>query len=152
MTVMRFDPFRELDRVTERLASTALQGMPAEAFRRGDEVFILLDVPGVAEDDIALTVERNVVSVAASRKSPRQEGDQVLVDERPHGQFARQFILGDNLDTARMSADYDRGVLTLTVPVAEQSKPRQIKIGEGGQRTIDLNAEKEPAHSGGSPS
>jgi HSP20 family protein len=135
MTLMRFDPFRELDRLGERVLAGGLRAMPAEAFRRGDEFFVLIDLPGADVDDIDVTVERNVVNVQSTRTSPRQEGDELLVDERPHGRLSRQFFLGDNLDSAKLHAEYDRGVLTLTIPVAAESKPRQIKIGSGEGRS-----------------
>jgi HSP20 family protein len=85
-------------------------------------------------------VERNVVSVQAMFGSPRREGDELIIDERPHGRSTRQFFLGDNLDAAKLRADYDRGVLTLTIPVAEQSKPRQIQVGSSPARTIDVES------------
>jgi HSP20 family protein len=86
--------------------------------------------------------------------SPRQEGDELLVDERAHGKFSRQFFLGDNLDAGKLSADLERGVLTLTIPVAEQSKPRQVQIGSASARTVDVNqgaeetqaTSQQPAH------
>ena len=96
MTLMRFDPFRELDRLGERmLAGPAMRAMPTEAYRRGDSFYVLIDVPGVDPSELQVTVERNVVSAQASRRSPRQEGDELLVDERPHGDISRQFFLGD---------------------------------------------------------
>jgi HSP20 family protein len=142
MTLMRFDPFRELDRLGERVLAGGLRAMPTEAFRRGDEFFVLIDLPGADLDNIDVTVERNVVKVHSTRTSPRQEGDELLVDERPHGQLSRQFFLGDNLDAAKLHANYDRGVLTLTIPVAAESKPRQIKIGsaEGQSGTAEIDA------------
>jgi HSP20 family protein len=147
MTLMRFDPFRELDRLGERVLAGGLRAMPTEAFRRGDEFFVLIDLPGVDVDDIDVTVERNVVNVQSTRTSPRQEGDELLVDERPHGRLSRQFFLGDNLDSAKLHADYERGVLTLTIPVAAESKPRQIKIASGEDRsdTAENDAGSRPA-------
>jgi HSP20 family protein len=131
MALMRFDPFRELDRLTGRAFTQMVQAMPMEAFRRGDEFFIYLDVPGVDEQDVDVTVERNVVNVRTHRWSPRKEGDEVIVDERPHGEFARQLFLGDNLDTSKLSANYHNGVLTLSIPVAEESKPRRVELSAG---------------------
>jgi HSP20 family protein len=147
MTLMRFDPFRELDRLSERVLSGGLRAMPTEAFRRGDEFFVLIDLPGADPDDIDVTVERNVVNVQSTITSPKQEGDEVLVDERPHGRLSRQFFLGDNLDSGKLHADYDRGVLTLTIPVAAESKSRQIKIGsaEGRLGTAGIDAGSDPA-------
>jgi HSP20 family protein len=129
---MRFDPFRELDRLAEQTLSAgarAVHSMPMEALRRGDELLVHLDIPGVARDDIDLTVERNVVSVRVRRVPARQEGDEVIIDERPYGEFVRQLFLGDNLDPDRMSADTSDGVLTLTIPVSEKSKPRRVPLG-----------------------
>jgi HSP20 family protein len=134
---MRFDPFRELDRLGERVIAGGMRAMPTEAFRRGDTFIVLIDVPGIDTDDVRVTVERNVVNVQATRMSPKQEGDELLVDERAHGKFSRQFFLGDNLDAGKLSADLERGVLTLTIPVAEQSKPREITVNassEGGRQ------------------
>jgi HSP20 family protein len=139
VTLMRFDPFRELDRLGEQVLRGAMRAMPAEAFRRGEEFFLLLDVPGVSPDDVKVTVERNVVNVEATFASLRREGDEPIIDERPHGRATRQFFLGENLDAGDLRADYDRGVLMLTVPVAEQSKPRQIEVGTSPQRSIDVS-------------
>ncbi|MET9630468.1 Hsp20/alpha crystallin family protein [Lentzea sp. NPDC006480] len=127
MTLMRFDPFRELDRLSEHTVRTP-RALPMEAFRRGEECVVALDLPGVGSEDVDVTVERNVVTVKASRRPLWQEDDEVLIDERPHGEFSRQFFLGDMLDAANLSASFDRGVLVLTIPVAESSKPRQIEI------------------------
>jgi HSP20 family protein len=99
-----------------------------EAYRRGDQFFVHLDLPGVGPDDLQLTVERNVVAVRAERRSFWQQGDDVLVDETPQGTFGRQLFLGDNLDTGQLQASFDQGVLTLTIPVAEQAKPRRIEV------------------------
>ncbi|MDX6244591.1 MAG: hypothetical protein QOE76_2314 [Frankiales bacterium] len=146
MALMRFDPFRELDRLNERVLTGTMRAMPTEAFRRGDEFFVLLDIPGVDPSDVNVTVERNVVNVEAIFTSPRQEGDELIIDERVHGRASRQFFLGENLDPANLRADYDRGVLTLTVPVAEQSKPRQVQIGSA-PRTIDVDSSSQQAKS-----
>jgi HSP20 family protein len=129
MAVMRFDPFRDFDRLTEQLlGARGVRSMPMEAYRRGDQFLIHLDLPGVSPDDVDLTLERNVVAIRAERRSPRQEGDEVLIDERPQGTFTRQLFLGDNLDAGRMEASYELGVLTITIPVAEQAKPRRVQI------------------------
>jgi HSP20 family protein len=130
MTVIRFDPFQEFDRLTRQMLGTGRgpRSMPMEAYRRGDQFFIHLDLPGVNPDDVQLTVERNVVSVRAERRSLWREGDDVLVDETPQGTFGRQLFLGDNLDSGRLEASFDQGILTLTVPVAEKAKPRRIEI------------------------
>lgn len=156
MALMRFDPFRELDRLTEQLGSgTRLaRTMPMEAYRRADEFVVSLDLPGVDPEDVDLTIEQNVVNIRASQRSSRTEGDELIVDERLYGEFTRQLFLGDNLDASKMSADFGRGVLTLTIPVAEKSKPRRIHIGASKKeaRAIENEsstanaADKQPQH------
>jgi HSP20 family protein len=135
MTIMRFDPFRELDRLSEQVMGGRMpRTMLMEAWRRKDEFFVYIDIPGVDRDDVELTVERNVVSIWAERRPAHEEDDEVIVDERPHGIFTRQLFLGDNLDADKLSADYDRGVLMLTIPIAEKSKPRRIEVGAQQQQ------------------
>ncbi|HEY4021816.1 MAG TPA: Hsp20/alpha crystallin family protein [Pseudonocardiaceae bacterium] len=129
MTLMRFDPFRQLDRFSEQvLNARPWSGLPMEAFRRGDEFIVAMDVPGAKPEDVDVTVERNVVNVRATRTTLHKDGDEVIVDERPQGEFTRQLFLGDNLDPAKLNADVANGVLTLTIPVAEESKPRRVQI------------------------
>jgi HSP20 family protein len=135
MALMRFDPFRELDRLTDQTLAgvRTARTLPLEALRRGDQFIVALDVPGMEGRDIDVTAERNVIEITARRRPIRQEGDEVIVDERPQGEFRRQLFLGDNLDPNKMTAVCDRGVLTLTIPVSEESKPRKVEIGNAGQ-------------------
>lgn len=140
--LLRFDPFRELDRaVDEMWRSTAAPAIPMDAVRHGDRVFINFDLPGVDPETIDLTVERDVLTVRAERTVSRQEGEQVLADERRKGVFTRRLLLGDTLDTRRLEAAYDHGVLTVTIPVAEQAQPRKIAIGGHGQAPTAIEAE-----------
>ena len=147
MTLMRFDPFRELDQLANQAVGGAWTAhtLPVEALRRGDQFIIAIDVPGITENDVDVTVERNVVEVSARRQPLRQEGDQVIVDERPQGEFRRQLFLGENLDPSKMIAQVDHGVLTLTVPVSEASKPRKIAIGaaKNGAQAIPTTSESQ---------
>ncbi|MDP8955042.1 MAG: HSP20 family small heat-shock protein, partial [Actinomycetota bacterium] len=69
------------------------------------------------------------------------EGDEVLVSERPQGSFSRQLFLGEGLDPDGIEAHYDNGVLSLTVPVAEQAKPRRVEISGGGGKSKAIDAE-----------
>jgi HSP20 family protein len=134
--LMRFDPFRELDREFERLGDNlggprrnSMMGM--DAYRSGDHVTVHFDLPGVDPESIEVTVEKNQLNVQAERRWERQEGTQVMAAERPQGTFSRSLFLGDGLDAERIDADYVDGVLTLSVPVAEQAKPRRISVGKG---------------------
>ena len=130
--LMRTDPFRDLDRLTQQVFGTngtlaRPSVMPMDAWRDGDTFRVEFDLPGVNPDSIDLDVERNVVTVKAER--PARDGDtELIAAERPRGVFSRQLILGDNLDTEHIEASYNTGVLTLLIPVAEQAKPRKIAI------------------------
>ena len=137
--LMRFDPLREMDRLAQLFAQPAPRtlAMPMDAYRQDDRFVVSFDIPGVDPDNIELTVERDSLSVRAERRWQPAEGQQVIVAERPQGVFSRQLILGANLDTENVQATYDRGVLTLTIPVAEQSRPRRIDVSMGdGSRTL----------------
>lgn len=131
--LMRTDPFREFDRITQQVFGTQARpaGMPMEAYRAGDEFVIHFDLPGVAPETIDLDVERNVLTVHAERRSPAPDDAELIAAERPSGRFSRQVFLGDTLDSERIDASYDAGVLTVRIPVAEQAKPRKIQISGG---------------------
>jgi HSP20 family protein len=113
--------------------------MPMDAWRDGDVFHVEFDLPGVAPDSIDLDVERNVVTVRAERR-PGYDEKQLVAAERPSGVFSRQLVLGDNLDTGRIEASYDGGVLALTIPVAEHAKPRKIEVTAATQDRKAINA------------
>ncbi|HEX4540877.1 MAG TPA: Hsp20/alpha crystallin family protein [Acidimicrobiales bacterium] len=135
----RTDPFRELDRWAGHVRGGAVRGgaVPMDAFRRGDSVVVNFDLPGVDRGSIELTVERNVLTVKAERPGSHEKDDEVLVAERPAGQLTRRVVLGRSLDTDRVEASYDRGVLSLSIPVAEKAKSRRIEIGVSGAEAIE---------------
>jgi HSP20 family protein len=141
--LIRFDPFREVDRLSRNQSGPSRPTwMSMDAYRQGDQVVAHLDVPGVDPASIDVTVDSNVLTVKAQRTWERAEGDAVLASERPQGSFTRRLLLGENLDGDRIVARYDNGVLTLTVPVAEQAKPRKVEITTGGQ--ADGETETQP--------
>jgi HSP20 family protein len=139
------DPFRELDRLTQQVFGTSgtlarPSVMPIDAWRDGDTFVVELDLPGVDPGSIDVDVERNVVTVKAERPV-RATDAEMIAAERPRGVFSRQLVLGDSLDTANVAADYDGGVLTLRIPVAERAKPRKIAINtNGGNDRHAINA------------
>ena len=142
--LMRTDPFRDLDRLTQQVLGTdgtlaRPSVMPMDAWRDGDTFHVEFDLPGITPDSIDLDVERNVVTVKAERP-PRASDAELIAAERPRGVFSRQLILGDNLDTEHISASYDAGVLTLQIPVAEQAKPRKIAVTGSGEDRRAINA------------
>ncbi|MER5779097.1 Hsp20/alpha crystallin family protein [Streptomyces sp. NPDC002039] len=133
--LMRTDPFREMDRIVQQLSGTSGTWskpslMPMDAYREGEEYVIAFDLPGVNPEAIDIDVERNMLRVKAERR-PAAKADTVRMElsERPLGVFSRQIVLADTLDTERIQADYDAGVLTLRIPIAERAKSRKISIG-----------------------
>ncbi|MFE9837881.1 Hsp20/alpha crystallin family protein [Streptomyces sp. NPDC005551] len=138
--LMRTDPFRELDRLTQQVLGTAARpaAMPMDAFRVGDTFVVELDLPGVAPETIDLDVERNVLTVRAERRPSSGEDAEVVITERPAGTFSRRLFLGETLDTERIDASYEAGVLRLAIPVAERAKPRKIAIS-GGDSPRQIN-------------
>jgi HSP20 family protein len=146
--LMRTDPFRELDRLTQQVFGNNATGswsrptaMPMDAYRTGDVFVVAFDLPGVDPDAIELDVERNVLTVKAERRpAPRDEHVEMQVAERPLGVFSRQLFLGDTLDTEHIDANYEAGVLTLRIPIAERAKPRRITIAnsDSGQKQINV--------------
>ncbi|MCY0953141.1 Hsp20/alpha crystallin family protein [Streptomyces sp. H27-S2] len=133
--LMRTDPFREMDRIVQQLSGASgtwskPSVMPMDAYREGDEYVIAFDLPGVSTEAIDIDVERNMLRVKAERR-PAAKADTVQMElsERPLGVFSRQVVLADTLDTERIRADYDAGVLTLRIPIAERAKPRKVSIG-----------------------
>jgi HSP20 family protein len=134
---MRFDPFRDIDRMTEEVSRPIRSArMPMDAYRRGDAFVVHFDLPGVQPDTVDLTVEQNTLTVTAERSWSPVEGDEVVITERPQGTFSRQLMVGDSLDTERITARYDQGVLTITIPVAEQSKARKVEVTHGREPEV----------------
>src|SRR5947208_359259 len=144
--LMRTDPFRDLDRLTQQAFGTPARpaAMPIDAYRSGEEFVVQFDLPGVDTQSIDLTVEKNVLTVHAERRRADTDGVELLVGERPHGTFSRQLFLGETLDTERIDAHYADGVLTLRLPIAEKAKPRRvpINVGENVQTAIDTKSEE----------
>jgi HSP20 family protein len=140
--LMRFDPFREFDRIGQQFwgqARTPL--LPLDAYRSGDQFVVHVDIPGVDPDSIELTVERNVLVLKAERSWQPAEGAEVVTAERPQGSFTRQLFLGENLDVDQIQASYEHGVLTLRLPVAQAAKPRRVEIQSGRpQQAIEASA------------
>ncbi|MCT2584274.1 Hsp20/alpha crystallin family protein [Actinophytocola gossypii] len=137
--LMRTDPFRELDRFAQQVFGgpgtwSRPTAMPMDAYRSGDEFVVVFDLPGVDPDAVELVVERNVLTVKAERRPTTDEQVEMQVSERPLGAFSRQLFLGETLDSGRIDASYEAGVLTLRIPVLEAAKPRRISINGNTER------------------
>ena len=135
--LMRFDPFRDLDRLTQNAWGGGLErravAMPIDAYRKGDEFLVHFDLPGVDPGSVELTVEKNVLTVNASRNRQWNEDVELVVSERPTGTWTRQLFLGETLDAEAIQAACENGVLTVRIPVAEKAKPRRVEISAQGK-------------------
>ena len=138
--LMRFDPFREFDRLTQQVWGGRNTAVPMDAYRSGDQFVVHFDLPGVDPASIDLTVQKNVLTITAQRTWQPGEGSEVIASERLHGSFSRQLFLGESLDVDQIQANYEHGVLTLTIPVAAQAKPRKVEITSGGAETRQIEA------------
>jgi HSP20 family protein len=145
--LMRTDPFRELDRLTQQVLGNNTgtwsrpTAMPMDAYREGDRFVVAFDLPAVSPEAIELDVERNVLTVKAERRPiTTEEQVEMQVAERPLGVFSRQLFLGDTLDTENIEAGYEAGVLTLRIPIAERAKPRKIAIANADRGHQQINA------------
>jgi HSP20 family protein len=135
--LMRTDPFRDFDRLAQQVLGTVARPavMPMDAWREGDQFIVEFDLPGVDEKSLDLDVERNVLTVRAERPD-LDAGRETVSAERPRGVFSRQLFLGETLDADHIEATYHSGVLRLTIPVAEEAKPRRIKIATNEKTAI----------------
>jgi HSP20 family protein len=151
MSVLRFDPFgdpfRQMDRLTNQLLSGTRtpMGMPMDVWQTEDGFHVCLDLPGVDPDSVDITTERNILTIRAERRAEYQQGQNVLIAERPQGTFTRQLQLGDTVDTENIQASYGDGVLHLTLPMTQAAQPRRVQVRTegGGQRQVTVEGETE---------
>ena len=154
--MLRFDPFRDIDRLTEQVlgvpagSARAPRFMPMDLYRSGDHYVLHVDLPGADPGTIDVNIEDRTLTIRAQRTSRTEQDVQWLVNERPSGTYARQLTVGRGLALDKMNATYADGVLTLSIPVAEESKPRKVEVqhaagqsaisGDRGQQQIDAPA------------
>jgi HSP20 family protein len=132
MLLERFDPFlAEFDRLTNRAFGTDGGALPMDVVRRGEELVVRVDLPGVPADKIGLTVENQTLTIAVERHSTYGDGEQVLLQERFDGSMTRRLRLPDWVDADNVTADYTDGVLSLTLKVAEKARARRIEVRTG---------------------
>jgi HSP20 family protein len=131
-----YDPFREFDQLAQQLLSggRAPRSFPMDAYRRGDDFFVHLDLPGVDHDSIDVTVEGQSLTITAERRFKHEHEDEIIVKERPQGRFSRELRLSTMVDSGAIEATFEDGVLTLRLPVAAQAKPRRVEIRPRGQQ------------------
>lgn len=138
MAVLRFDPFREIDRMTEQLLGVPAGGprtprfMPMDLYRSGDHYVLHADLPGIDPGSVDVSVDNGTLTIRAQRSARTEDGVEWLASERFTGTYLRQLSLGDGIDADAIHATYENGVLTLTLPLAARAKPRRIDIAVTG--------------------
>ncbi len=130
---MKFDPFRELDRVTGALLEgrSGLRLMPMDLYRERDHYVLSADLPGIDPGSVDIDVDGQLLTIRAERTLRSAEGVKWLTRERESGSFLRQLNLGQGVDTEGIAARYENGVLSVTIPVIERAKPRKIEVISG---------------------
>lgn len=143
--LVRFDPFREVDRLADQAFGprrAPRTSLPIDVYRVGNEFVAFLDLPGVSADTIQLTVDKHDLTVTAERQELGIEGAETLVKERPAGRFTRRLHLGQGLDLDHVNAEYEQGVLKISIPLAEQAKPRRVEVRIAPQVTATVEETK----------
>src|SRR5271166_2303650 len=137
--LMRFDPFREIDRLTQPMWN-ARASVPLDVYRKSDKFVVRVDLPGIHPDSLDVSIERNVLAIKAERSWTPSDGDEVIIAERPQGTFTRRLFLSEGLDGEGITAQYEQGVLTVTVPVAASAKSRKIDVlvGAPEDKVLDV--------------
>ncbi|MGV0812151.1 Hsp20/alpha crystallin family protein [Mycolicibacterium boenickei] len=138
--MLRFDPFSDLDTLTRSLlagdtgAARTPRFMPMDLCKIGDHYVLTADLPGVDPGSVDVDVDNGTLTISAHRTARSEESVQWLANERFFGKYRRQLSLGDGIDTSAISATYENGVLTVTIPVAERARPRRIEVAHGADR------------------
>lgn len=135
----RFDPFQELDRLVAQVvgADRASASMPMDLYRSGDHYVLHVDLPGADPGSIDVAVEDRTLTIRAERSQSTDQDVQWLAKERASGTFARQLAVGAGLALDRVEATYTDGVLTLTIPVADEARPRKIEVQHSTRTAIE---------------
>ncbi|MBN3510348.1 Hsp20/alpha crystallin family protein [Mycolicibacterium nivoides] len=138
--MLRFDPFSDLDVLTRSLLSgdsgstRTPRFMPMDLCKIGDHYVLTADLPGIDPGSVDVNVDNGTLTISAHRTARTEESVQWLANERFFGSYRRQLSLGDGIDTSAISATYENGVLTVTIPVAERARPRKIEVAHGADR------------------
>lgn len=141
-----YDPFRDLDRLASTLLDTRRgpRRMPMDLYRDGDHYVMTADLPGVDPGSVDIDVDGQLLTIRAERTLASGDGVKWITREREAASFVRQLNLGQGIDTDRISASYDNGVLSVTIPVSEKAKPRRIEVASGAGSVIQAHESAEP--------
>lgn len=136
--MLRFDPFSDIDAMTRGLlgsqsgTSRSPRFMPMDLYKVEDHYVLTADLPGVDPGSVDVSVDNGTLTLTAHRSSRSEDSVQWLAGERFFGTYRRQLSLGDGIDTTKISATYENGVLTVTIPLAERAKARRIDVAHAG--------------------
>lgn len=137
------DVRRELDRVFSEAAASngdaTWSGLHTDVVENADELRVTLEMPGVRPEDVELTIDNNVLTIAGEKRREQNEGsseDGPRITERRYGRFQRSFVLPQNVDPERISAESEHGVLTVRLPKKEEARPRRIEVRPGSGRQL----------------
>jgi HSP20 family protein len=135
MLLTSFDPFvADFDRVVQRAFGWAdgnggiRSVLPMDVIRRDDEVVLKVDLPGADPESIEVTTDRGVLTVSARRVEEYTESERPVLRERRTGSFIRKIRLAETVDTDKIEATYDNGVLSVVLPLQEKAKPRKVEV------------------------
>jgi HSP20 family protein len=156
MTVLtRWDPFREFTTLQDRMnrlfqdsfgdreeaLTTTAFAPPVDVYEDEHNVTLKIEVPGIEEKDIDVRIENNVLTVHGERKFEKEEKEENYRRvERQYGSFARSFTVPNTVDTEKVQANYDKGVLKIALAKKAEAKPKQIKVNVGSEKTLEAKA------------
>ncbi|MEU0494808.1 Hsp20/alpha crystallin family protein [Mycobacterium sp. NPDC006124] len=139
--MLRFDPFGDFDVLTRGLlngqtgSNRSPRFMPMDLCKVGDHYLLTADLPGVDPGSVDIDVDGGTLTISAHRTARSEDSVQWLTNERFFGTYRRQLSLGDGVDATAISATYENGVLSVTIPIAERAKPRKVQIAHGNDQT-----------------
>jgi HSP20 family protein len=136
MRLTVWDPFREMAALQRAmnthlftpLAQRRSSYPPVQVVDKGETVVVKAEIPGLDKDDIELTVLGNTLTIAGEKKLVSGEGLNYIRHERPHGRFQRLLDMPYSVERDNISASYKDGILTVTMPKAEEAKPKKLSV------------------------
>ena len=133
-----YDPFRDFDRLASSFldARRGPRRMPMDLYRDGDHYVLTADLPGIDPGSVDIDVDGQLLTIRAERTLTSGEDVKWITREREAASFLRQLNLGQGIDTDRISANYNNGVLSVTIPVSEKAKPRKIEVNSEGSAPV----------------
>ena len=161
MTLLtRWEPFREFSTMQDRMnrmnrliregyspegpeeaLTTTTLAPPVDIYEDEHNIILKIEVPGIDEKDIDVSIQNNTLTVHGERKIEKEEKEENFRRvERQYGSFTRSFTLPSSVDPGQVSAHCDKGVLKISLAKKAEAKPTQIKVSVGGEKTLEAQA------------